>query len=95
MVEEKILHLQDRYSLHDTWTCVTVRVTRWIYHGPRVQLTIVEGFHNSSEQIDKAIDSFGKNAEFPEYPKHMEIVCRPEEMLELAKTITEICDQKK
>jgi len=95
MVEEKIIQLQDRYSLHwNSWTNVTVRLQKWIYHGQRVTLTIVEDLHSSSEQIDKAIDSFGKNPNIPDYPKHLEITCRPEEMLELAKALTEICTQK-
>lgn len=96
MVEERILHLQDRYGLQpNTWTNVTVCLKRWIYHGPRVQLTIVEDCYNSSEAIDNAIQSCRKNPEFPEHPKHLEIVCRPEEMLELAKNITKICEQEK
>jgi hypothetical protein len=90
--EEKILELQDRYGIDNrTWSIATVRVTKWLYHGQRIKLTIVEGHYVSSEAIDKAIASYGENAEFPNYPKHIEIICRPNEMLELAKILTEFC----
>lgn len=94
-VEERILHLQDRYSLRNTWTNVTVRIQKWIYHGPRVALTLVEGFYNKPEEIDKALSEYGKDSNYPDYPKHLEIICRPRDMLALANALIEICEQYK
>lgn len=95
-MEEKILYLQDRYMLRQgTWTCVTVRVQRWYYRGPRVKLTFLEGYHKTSEEIDKAVSEYGKNPHFPDYPKHFEIICSPEDMLDLVKTLVKICETEK
>ena len=88
-LEEEILHLEE-YG-EQGWSTATVRMTKWVYHVPRVKLTIVQGHHKSSEDIDKAISSYGKDAKCPNYPKHLEIICRPNDMLELAKTMTEFC----
>jgi hypothetical protein len=90
-VEEKILYLQDRYSLRDTWTNVTVRIQKWIYHGPRVALAIVEGYYNTSEEIDKVLERCEKDSNHSDCPKHLEIICRPGDMLKLANALTEIC----
>ena len=87
--KEEILHLEE-YG-EQGWSTATVRITKWVYYVPRVKLTIVQGIHNSSEAIDKAIGSYGKDAECPHYPKHITIICRPNEMLQLVKTITEFC----
>ena len=94
MFEEKeaVLMLQDRYGLRSAqWNTVTIRITKWYYYGPRVKLTIVEGYHNR-EDIDNAVRSQGKDVQNPSYPKNLEIICRPEEMLQLAKTITKVCE---
>jgi hypothetical protein len=89
--DEKIFLLEDRYCLHNTWTLVTCRIQKYFYHGPRVSLTFVEGYYKSSKEMDKAIDSRGKNHSFPDYPRHFEIICRPEDIDQLAKALTEIC----
>ena len=81
--KEEILHLEE-YG-EQGWSTATVRITKWVYYVPRVKLTIVEGYHKSSEDIDKAIGSYEKDAECPHYPKHLTIICRPNEMLELPK----------
>lgn len=95
-MEEKIVHLDDRYCLHEhTWTPITVRIQRWYYRGPRIKLTIVEGYHETSEEIDNALGEYGKNPDFPNYPKHLEIVCHPEDMQNIAKALTEICKPDK
>lgn len=93
---EEILYLEDMYRLRDMrYTCVTVRINRWHHYIPRVKLTMVEDFHKTAEEIDKAISEYGKDPNFPDYPKHFEIVCRPEDMLKLAKTLIEICEPEK
>jgi hypothetical protein len=95
-MEEKILHLHDRYNLRKvSWTPITVRIQRWLdYRDFRVRLSIVEGCYDTSELIDKAVSEYGKNPDFSDYPKHFEITCGLDHMLEIAKTLTEICQHE-
>jgi hypothetical protein len=97
-MEEEILHLHDRYNLRkDEWTPITVRIQRWQWWNIsdfRVKLSIVEGYYETSEMIDKALSESGNNAEFPDYPKHFEIVCSLGHMLEIANALTKICQHK-
>lgn len=93
--EERILHLQDRYSLRkEGWTSITVRIQRWFdVRDVRVRLTIIEGGYNTSEEIDKAVSEHGKNPEVSDYPKHFEIVCGLEHIGRIAKDLTEVCQE--
>ena len=95
-MEEEISHLHDRYNLRkEGWTPITVRVQRWFdVRDFRAKLSIVEGYYETSEMIDKAISEYGKNPEFPDYPKHFEIVCGLDHMLEIARTLTDICQHE-
>ena len=95
-MEEEILHLHDRYCLHEErLTPITLRIQGWYYRGYRIKLTIVEGYHKTSEQIDKAVSESGKNSISPDYPKHFEIIFNPEDMYEIAKALMEICKPDK
>lgn len=91
--EERILHLHDRYTLRkEGWTPITVRIQRWYdVRDVRVKLSIVEGYYDTSEMIEKAVSEHGKNRDFPDYPKHFEITCGLDHMLEIAGALTEIC----
>jgi hypothetical protein len=95
--KEEILHLEDMHSLrYMNFTTVTVRIHRWHYHIPRVKLTIIEGYYRTAEEIEKALQEakYGKKSpNLPEdYPKHLEIVIRPEAMTELAKVLAKISE---
>lgn len=93
MNEEKILHLEDRYCLHSgSWTPVTVRIQKWHYHGPRVKLTLIEGFYDTPEDVEKALTKCMVNPQSLDNPKHFEIVCIPEGLLKLANALKEICE---
>jgi len=94
-MEEKIMHLQDRYCLHEgSWTPITVRVQKWPYHGLRVKLTIIEGYYATSELIDKVLSEPRKNEHFLEHPKHFEIICSSEDMTEIGKALMKIYGQE-
>ncbi|MDH5267903.1 MAG: hypothetical protein OEW62_09540 [Candidatus Bathyarchaeota archaeon] len=95
-MEEKILHLHDRYNLRkERWTPITIRIQRWLdVRDFRVRLSIIEGYYDTSGKIDKAVSEYGKNRDFPDYPKHFEITCGLDHMLEIAETLTEICQQE-
>lgn len=92
----ELLYLEDMYSLRDfSHTIVTVRIHRWFYYIPRVKLTMIEGYYKTEEEIEKAlmIARSGNKTTIPVgYPKYFEIICRPEDMLRLAKTLIKICE---
>jgi len=93
---EKILYLEDMYCLRSNrHTPVTVRISKWHYHIWRVALTFIEDYHRTSREIDKAIREGIPEPKdlFPEdYPKHFEMICRPNDLRRLAKAMTEICE---
>lgn len=93
--EDRILHLHDRYTLRkESWTPITMRIQRWFdVRDIRVRLLIIEGNYKSSEMIDKAINEYGKNPQFPDYPKHFEITCGLDHASEIARVLTEICQE--
>lgn len=53
---------------------------------------MIEDYYKTSEEIDKALKEYGKDPDIPDYPKHFEIVCRPEDVVKLAKTLIKICE---
>lgn len=94
---EEILYLEDMYLLRRmTYTTVSVRIHRWHHYIPRVKLTLVEGFYKTAEEIDKALSDAKYGKKLPalpeDYPKHFEMVCRPDDLLRLAKALTRICE---
>lgn len=100
---ETIFYVEDMYCLHNTFTCVTVRVTSWHYHIDRVKLTMIEGYYKTSEEIDNALSEKRRNQlsehpkypEDPEYPRCFEIICRPCHMLDIAKALAKISETLK
>ena len=97
--KEEILYLEDMYMLRSmTHTCVTVRIERWHHYIPRVKLTMIEGFYKTSEEIDNALKEARSGKKPPilpeDYPKHFELICRPQGFLTLAKILTKICKPK-
>ena len=97
MEMEEILHLEDMYALRSmSHTCVTVHINRWHYYIPWVGLTMIEGYYKTEEEIEKALREaeYGKKSPtLPEdYPKHFTLVCRPGDLLNLAKTLIKICE---
>lgn len=97
MEMKEILYLEDMYSLRDMrHTCVTVCIDRWFYYIPRVNLTMIEGYYKTEEEIEKVLREAKhgkKSSNLPEdYPKHFEIICRPRDLLKLAKALTKICE---
>ena len=73
---------------------VTIRMSRWHYYIDRGKLTIVEGIHGG-EELEKVIDKCGHaDADVEaglsppaDCPRHFTVVCRPIDLVHLAKDI--------
>ena len=52
---------------------------------------MIEGYYDTSEKIDKVLEEYGKDLNYPDHPKHLEIICRPGDMLTFANALIEIC----
>ena len=95
---QECLYLEDLGALRGPpWKmCVSVFIEKWFYYIPRAKLTFVEGYHETAEQAQEAILKKRRGETtigFPEdYPKHYELVCRPSDLLHLAKVIQKVCN---
>lgn len=77
---------------------VTVEMKRWHYYIDRAKLTLIQGSYNEKELmeiVDKCDSADArKEAGFPsspDCPRHFTLVCRPLDLVRLARDILNLC----
>jgi hypothetical protein len=72
---------------------VTVKLDRWYYYMDRAKLSIYEGAYRP-EEIKKVEEKCARaddgSEDAPDCPRHFTIICRPIDLVELARSILKL-----
>jgi hypothetical protein len=72
---------------------VTVKLDRWHYYMDRAKLSIYEGAYRLEEinaVEEKCVRADTGAEDVPDCPRHFTIICRPTDLVELAKSILKL-----
>jgi hypothetical protein len=72
---------------------VTVKLDRWYYYMNRAKLSIYDGSYLQEELKsveEKCVRADNSSKDVPHCPKHFTIICRPSDLVALAKSILKL-----
>lgn len=72
---------------------VTVKLDRWYYYMDRAKLSIYEGAYRPEELKsveEKCVRADNGSEDVPDCPRHFTIICRPSDLVELARSILKL-----